>query len=63
MNPALLRTKVSDKMPLIRDHKNCSNNKLRFSRIRQYRGRVYIVHVCNKCGYEVERNVGGLARC
>jgi len=60
MNPALFRTKVSDKQPLIRDHKNCSNKELGVSRIRQRRGYRYVVHVCSKCGHEVESKVGVL---
>jgi len=57
MNPAILRTKVNDKLPLIRDHKNCSNNELRFSRLRNFKGHRYVVHVCKKCGHEAERRV------
>ena len=59
-NPALFRTKVKDKMPLIRDHKNCTNKELRFSCFRKRRGYRFVVHVCKECGHQEENEVGVL---
>ena len=55
MNPALWRTNVSDKQPIILTHSNCTNKKLRFSRFRKERKLVFAVYVCDECGFAEER--------
>ena len=57
-NPALFR--MSKTQPITRKHGNCNSKILRFSRIRQGGGRRYMVHVCDKCGYKVEGEIGVL---